>query len=104
MKKKIFRPTVQMFTVEEYEGESIEKKIQRVLDENQPITDGADFVYTEKAEGVRPEFDVRTDKWEIANEAMEAVNKSKIAKSKDMAKSPDQTEGAESNAGETKTE
>lgn len=80
------RKKIPMYTVEEYEGETIEKKVRRVVENNEPIGDGAEVCYTEKKDGVRPEFDVRTDKWDIALNAMDAVNKSKIAKSEQYMK------------------
>ena len=45
-----------------------------------PITDGAPIIYTERKEGVIPAYDVRTDRFEIAVEAMGKVVKSNIAK------------------------
>lgn len=83
--KKPTRIKLPMYTVEEYEGESIETKVARMVETNEPISDSAPVVYTEKKDGVRPENDIRTDKWEIAIKAMEKVNKSKIARSKEMA-------------------
>ena len=63
-----------------YEGESIEKKVDRILENKEPISDGAPIIYTEKKDGVLPQFDIRADKWELAQEAMDKVNKAKIAK------------------------
>lgn len=68
--------------VEKREGESIETKVKRIVQNNEPISDGAPIIYTEKKDGVRPEFDIRTDKWIIAQNAMDTVNKERIAKSK----------------------
>lgn len=65
-----------------FEGETIEAKVRRVVENKEPITDGAPIVYTEKKEGVLPQFNIRTDKWEIALEAMDKVQASRIAKSK----------------------
>lgn len=76
--------------VEIYEGESIETKVARMIENNEPITDSAPIIYTEKKDGVRPEFDIRTDKWEIAQNAMDNVNKSKIAKSKQFLQETDE--------------
>lgn len=36
--------------------------------------------YTERSEGVRPEYDIRTDRFEIAQEAMDKASKSIRAK------------------------
>lgn len=55
-------------------GEPIEAKIRRIMKNGEPIKDKAPIVYTERKDGVMPEYDIRTDKWEIACEA-----KTKIA-------------------------
>ena len=80
MKSEIINERKQLktgFSNETYEGESIEKKCARMIENNEPITDGAPLVYTERADGVRPEFNVRTDKWDIAQESMEKVSEAK---------------------------
>lgn len=59
-------------------GETIIKKCQRILDEGEPLTDGAPTIYTPKQAGVKPECNVRTDKWDIAMEAMDRVNNYKL--------------------------
>ena len=72
--------------IESYEGESIEKKVAKLIENNEPITDGAPIIYTEKKDGVLPQYDIRTDKWEIAQSAMDLANASKIVKSKGLKK------------------
>ena len=79
MKKTKYIPTF-MGSVESFEGESIEKKVSKLIENNEPITDGAPLIYTERKEGVIPAYDVRTDRFEIAVEAMGKVVKSNIAK------------------------
>lgn len=64
------------------EGETIETKIERVVNNSEPITDNAEIIYTERKDGVLPAYDIRTDRFEIAVDAMDKVNKSKEAKSK----------------------
>ncbi len=54
-------------------GESIETKVNRILNNNEPITDNAPRIYTPSKDGVKPEHDIRTDKWEIAVETMGKV-------------------------------
>ena len=61
------------------EGETLITKIARILDENEPITDGAPLVYTEKKDGVLPQYDIRSDKWQIAMDAMDRVNEHKVS-------------------------
>ena len=61
--------------LESYEGEFLESKLERVVNSNEAITDGAPIIYTEKNKGVQAQFDHRTDKWEIAAEGMDVVHK-----------------------------
>ena len=63
------------------EGERIEQKVERLLSNKEPIKDGAPLVYTDKKDGVLPAYDIRTDRFEVAADAMDLVNKAKIAKS-----------------------
>lgn len=66
--------------VEKLEGEPIEWKIERIVNNKEPITDGAPAIYTERSEGVVSAYNIRTDRWEIATEAMSKVEKSITAK------------------------
>lgn len=59
-------------------GETLIKKIQRILDENEPLTDGAPTIYTPKQAGVREDCNIRTDKWDLAMKAMDRVNNYKL--------------------------
>ena len=93
MKKTRYLHTY-MGDIESYEGESIEKKVAKLVENNEPITDGAPIIYTEKKDGVLPQYDIRTDKWEIAQSAMDLANASKIAKSKGL-KKPEEPESPE---------
>lgn len=68
-------------SVEKTEGERIEEKIERIMSNKEPIKDGSPLIYTERKAGVMPENDIRTDRWEVAADAMDKVAKAKIAKS-----------------------
>lgn len=61
------------------EGETLMKKVQRIMDENEPLKDGAPLIYTPKQAGVRADCDIRTDKWDIAMKAMNRVNEHKLS-------------------------
>ena len=61
------------------EGETLIEKIQRIMDENEPLKDGAPLIYTPKQAGVRADCDIRTDKWDIAMKAMNRVNEHKLS-------------------------
>lgn len=78
---RIILPTPTTLEVNDsYEGETIEDKMRRVMQNNEPITDGAPIIYTERKDGVGPEYNIRTDRFELAVEGMDAVSKSKLAK------------------------
>lgn len=86
MKKDIIQERKKIkvgFPVETYEGESIEDKCARITENNEPISDGAPLTYTKRADGVRPEFNVRTDKWDIAIDTMQKVSQAKKNKIKE---------------------
>lgn len=63
-----------------YKGETIEQKINRIVNNKEPIKDGAPLIYQERKNGVEPQYDIRTDRFEIAIDAMDKVNKSHLAK------------------------
>lgn len=59
------------------EGERIELKIDRMTQNNEPIGDSAPLIYTQRKDGVVAAYDIRTDKWDIALNAMEKVNRTR---------------------------
>ena len=61
------------------EGERIETMIERITELNEPIKDGAPLIYTNRNEGVLPEYDIRTDRWEVAIDGMDIVTKTNLA-------------------------
>jgi len=52
----------QIKSVEKLEGEPIEKKIERIVSNDEPITDGAPNIYTERKDGVVSAYNIRTDR------------------------------------------
>jgi len=62
---------------ETVEGEMLEEKIERMMNNKEPIEEEAPLAFTERKEGVKPEYDIRTDRFEIAVEAMDQVQKAK---------------------------
>lgn len=82
MKRRIIKHShkVGFKPIKTFEGETIERKCARLVENNEPISDGAPLVYFDKKDGVRPETNIRTDKWAIAQEAMNRVTKEKLAK------------------------
>lgn len=79
------------------EGETLIKKIQRIMDENEPLKDGAPLIYTPKQAGVRADCDIRTDKWELAMKAMSRVNEYKLSEylKEGTTETPTQKDGSE---------
>ncbi|AXH73226.1 MAG: hypothetical protein [Microviridae sp.] len=63
-----------------YVAETIEAKVRRITTNKEPITDGAPLIYTERNQGVQPGYNIKTDRFEIAVEAMDTVSKTYIAK------------------------
>lgn len=70
----------QLVSIDKLEGEPIEKKVARIQNEKEPITDSAPLIFTERKEGVKAAYNVRTDRFEIAAEAMDKVSASHMAK------------------------
>lgn len=69
-----------------YQAEPREVKLRKIINgEANNMEDGVfPTIYTEKKDGVQPEFDIRTDRFEVALDAMDKINQSaasQIAKS-----------------------
>lgn len=94
MNKPKFFPKPIKTNYEYQEGESIENKVQRITENNEPITDGAPIIYTNREDGVLPAYNIRTDRWEVAQTAMDAVNQANLAKSKNYGKIEQQEKNA----------
>lgn len=65
-----------------------------MLEMEEPMGELAPRIFTERKDGVLPDYNIRTDRWEYAAEAMDAVHKANIAKSKGLIE-PTDKEGAE---------
>jgi hypothetical protein len=76
--------------IELLEGEPIENKIERITTNKEPITDGAPEIYTERKDGVISAYNIRTDRWEIATDAMDAVQGSIQAKREERQRKKDE--------------
>ena len=63
-----------------YEGVTIEQKIEKIMNAKEPIDETAPIIYTERKKGVQPEYNIRTDRFEVALEAMDKVSASYQAK------------------------
>lgn len=94
MNRPKFFPKPPKTNYEYQEGESIENKVRRITENNEPITDGAPIIYTNRDDGVLPAYNIRTDRWDVAQAAMEAVNQANLAKSKNYGKIEQQEKNA----------
>lgn len=67
------------------EGETMEMKMRRILNNKEPITDGAPMIYTERKDGVLAGYNIRTDRFEVAAELTEKNAKSVAARRQNRA-------------------
>lgn len=86
-----------------YQAEPREVKLRKIISgESSNMEDGVfPTIYTEKKDGVLPEYDIRTDRFEVAIDAMDKINQS-IANQ--IAKSKGETESVKDFGAETKTD
>ena len=49
------------------------------MSNNEPIHDEAPLIYTERKEGIVPDYDIRSDRFDFALDAMSKIEKSKRA-------------------------
>lgn len=86
-----------------YEAEPREVKLRKIISgEASNMEDGVfPIIYTEKKDGVQPEYDIRTDRFEIAIDAIDKINQSTATQ---IAKNKGETEGVKNFGTETKTD
>lgn len=82
-----------------YEGESIEQMMRRALNNNEPIGNEVGLIYTEKNEGVMPAYNIRTDRFEVALDGIDALQKSYTAKRAEAIKTEEKIDGVEPTQG-----
>ena len=61
-----------------YQAEPREVKLRKIISgESSNMEDGVfPTIYTEKKDGVQPEYDIRTDRFEVAIDAIDKINQS----------------------------
>lgn len=86
-----------------YEAEPREVKLRKIISgETSNMEDGVfPTIYTEKKDGVRPEYDIRTDRFEVAIDAIDKINQSAASQ---IAKNKGETEAAKNSGTEGKTD
>lgn len=62
------------------QGEPLEHKIVRVVTNKEPIKDGAPIIFSERKDGVISAYNIRTDRFEVACEAMDIVTRTEIGR------------------------
>ena len=58
-------------------GQSIEEKMRRIVENKEPIEKAMPIIYTPSNEEVQPAYNIRTDKWEVAIDAMQRIYENK---------------------------
>ncbi len=86
-----------------YQAEPREVKLRKIINgESNDMEDGVfPTIYTEKKNGVQPEFDIRTDRFEVAIDAIDKINQS-VANQ--IAKNRGETEAVKDFGTENKTD
>lgn len=86
-----------------YEAEPREVKLRKIISgESSNMEDGVfPTIYTEKKDGVQPEYDIRTDRFEVAIDAIDKINQS-VANQ--VAKNKGETEAVKDFGTEVKTD
>ena len=86
-----------------YEAEPREVKLRKIISgEASNMEDGVfPTIYTEKKDGVQPEYDIRTDRFEVAIDAMDKINQSTASQ---ITKNKGETEAAKNFGTEGKTD
>ena len=86
-----------------YEAEPREVKLRKIISgEASNMEDGVfPTIYTEKRDGVRPEYDIRTDRFEVAVDAIDKINQSTASQ---IAKNKGETESVKTFGTEGKTD
>lgn len=86
-----------------YQAEPREVKLRKIINgEANNMEDGVfPTIYTEKKDGVQPEFDIRTDRFEVAIDAMDKINRSTASQ---IAKNKGETEAVKDFGTEGKTD
>ncbi len=77
------------------QGETMEMKVERIMENKEPVKDGAPLLFTEKKDGVIAGYNIRADRWEIAAESMDSITSSSIAKREQLAYDKKEKEKAE---------
>lgn len=84
-----------------YEGQSVERYVEQAETSKQPIEGGAPRIYTERKDGILPEYNIRTDRFQLAQRAMDKVSASYTAKRQEWIKSQENNNNNTTETAET---
>jgi hypothetical protein len=73
-------PTTTLVVNNSYAGERIEDRVYRMMFNNEPIGDGSPLIYTDRRNGVEPQYNIRTDRFDMALTAQDKITANEIAK------------------------
>ena len=64
---------------------TIEQRLRDMKENNEPISDRAQIIFTERKDGVKPEYDIRTDKFDTMLERItQATDKMRDIRAKSI--------------------
>lgn len=80
MRRIYVRHTGNIERNESYEAIPGERKIANLIENKEPIDSTAPVMYTDRKDGVLAGTDIRTDRWDVALEAIGKMEKSRKTK------------------------
>lgn len=78
MFRKVNYKNCEMDGVDTYEDQSLTEKIRKLKTEGGQIESGAPIIYCNRTDPVAPACNIRTNRWELAQEAMHKAYKAKL--------------------------
>lgn len=91
MIKRVYIKDSELEISELSEGENIEMSIKRAIENGESIGEQVPRIYTEKKDGVMAGYDIRTDRWEIALQGTDIMQKTRAAKRLELIKSREES-------------
>lgn len=79
MHKPYYKPKTQISHNDSFEGKTIEEELRVIKNNKEPIAQVMPLAYTDRKDGVKAGFDIRSDKIEIARQAKEKIGEFKAS-------------------------
>lgn len=98
MRKRILTTRTNIVRNKSYEGKPIERMISDRLSGDPIEVGGKALMYTLREDGVLPETNIRTDKWDIAQSAIDARERSTYTRGQAAKKAREEAKAAEAKA------